>query len=1176
MRLISLEIHGFKSFADKTIINFNESITGVVGPNGCGKSNVIDSIRWVLGEQRTKALRSDKMDNLIFNGTKIRKGAKRAEVCLTFENNRNLLPTEFSTVSVTRILYRTGESEYKINDVNCRLKDISSLFMDTGISSDSYAIIELSMVNDILSDKDNVRRKLFEQASGISKYKKRKRETLNKLNATENDLDRVEDLLAEIEGNLKTLEKQAKKAARYNKIKAQYKELSIELAVHKLSNHKGSFDSIKEKGEEERNRKETIVTRIAEIESEIAQTKIAQSEKEDELGEAQIALSNHVDKLRFEENNKGLLNEKIKFLTDKKASLKNGIENDKANIGRLKNELIGLNENVTEEEQQLENIVEELKVAKEDNSSIKLKFAEHKEQLNKLESVFRELEHNVFGLEKEIAIKHNQKENLIKELSQSKIQFQSKEEELEDLKKLKSEQLGKLNTLDEEVKALQKDRQDKEEQALELENKIEDIREQYITTNRDLDSKLNEHALTKSLIDNLEGYSNATKYLKTLEGWSNSAILISELLDCEESYKLCLENYLRPVLEHYVITNYEQAQAAIDLLKMGEKGKASFYLLDELTKIDAKTAEVKGFTKAVDVIKVGQKFVPLTNYILQNVYISPNGFEEFPFQKYPDAVVLTQNGEIIRHNGLVSGGSVGAFEGKTIGRIQNLEKLEKDIEKLQSVSTELNQEIKTYKATLDELKRALNKKELAHKQNLLAQQNNKMASLDARIANYQQFLEENTDKFATMQQNIEQLEKEIDNLNEELDDVQASKDQQQNLADDFRNVFISVERSMNQTSESYNQLNLKFHQQQNKLNSFRQSIQFKQSNINELESKIGINQELLDNTSGEIHDIESNVKNSDDDISLMYQEKDRLDAALQAIETDYFETRGKIEALDNELRQLSKNKETTDQLLGQLKDKKTELDIQLLSIRERLSIEFGIELEEVMEREPSELSMDLEGLELKVEKLKKRIDGFGEVNPFALEAFEEMKERYDFIISQKKDLIEAQKTLLQTIEEIENNATDKFLEAFNKVKDNFTLVFKHLFSEEDVCNLKLSDPDNPLESKVDIIAKPKGKRPLTINQLSGGEKSLTAISLIFGLYLLKPAPFCVLDEVDAPLDDANVGKFNSIIRQFSENSQFIIVTHNKNTMAEVDSIYGVTMAETGVSKVVPVEFANLN
>jgi chromosome segregation protein len=372
----------------------------------------------------------------------------------------------------------------------------------------------------------------------------------------------------------------------------------------------------------------------------------------------------------------------------------------------------------------------------------------------------------------------------------------------------------------------------------------------------------------------------------------------------------------------------------------------------------------------------------------------------------------------------------------------------------------------------------------------------------------------------------------------------------------------------------FNQNNILFLQQQNKINAFTQEINFKRLQLDETNHNIDRNKTELESASRQLLELESRKNETEAELILLYEDKTRQDNLVADVDRIFYESRGAINELEEQIRNIAKQKEHCDLLLNEMRDKVNDLKLQLASLKERLDLEFKISIDDLMEQEPG-AEINKEDLNEKVGRMKNRLENFGEINPFAVEAFNEMKQRADFIVTQKNDLVTAKESLMNTIDEIESKAREQFMEAFNQVKENFVNVFRNLFTAEDTCDLILSNPDSPLESSIDIIAKPKGKRPQTINQLSGGEKTLTAISLLFALYLLKPAPFCVLDEVDAPLDDANVGKFTDIIRQFSDKSQFILVTHNKQTMASVDVIYGVTMQEEGVSKVVPVDFRQL-
>ncbi|MFK7904322.1 MAG: chromosome segregation SMC family protein, partial [Chitinophagales bacterium] len=452
MRLQSIELKGFKSFAERTAIHFKQNMTGIIGPNGCGKSNIIDAIRWVLGEQKSSSLRLKKMDNLIFNGTQKRKPAGRAEVSLTFENTKNLLPTEFTTVTVTRILYRQGGSEYRINNVPCRLKDISNLFLDTGISSDSYAIIELSMIGDILKDKENSRRRLFEQAAGISKYKIRKKETLSKLKATDGDLERVEDLLFEIEGNLKTLARQAKRAEKYERLKTQFKELSVELALFQIADHQKSFTALQSEQKQEEDKRTGLQTKIHQFEATVAEKKDAVLANEQQLAEFQKVLNEHVKYLQDQENQKKLFRQNLQFLQEKNSNLQQQITTAEQLSGSLQSEIKNLQEKSEIEKSSLEHIQKELQNFKTAVNTVKTQHQEATTNRNVLQRSYRDLEKSVFGVEKKMAVQQTQLENLQREIKSNRFRFESQQSELaifrENLEKAKAEKKAAVEEIE--------------------------------------------------------------------------------------------------------------------------------------------------------------------------------------------------------------------------------------------------------------------------------------------------------------------------------------------------------------------------------------------------------------------------------------------------------------------------------------------------------------------------------------------------------------------------------------------------------------------------------------------------------------------------------------------------------------------------------------------------------
>ena len=840
MRLKKLEIKGFKSFGDKTVINFNEGVTGIVGPNGCGKSNIVDAVRWVLGEQKTTLLRSDKMENIIFNGSKTRKKLQLAEVTITFDNTKNVIPTEYSNVSVTRKYFRSGDSEYLLNDVKCRLKDITNLFLDTGISLNNYAIIELSMVDNILNNKDNSRLGLFEEAAGISKFRKRKKETINKIKYTESDLERIEDLIYEIEKNLRSLKRQAKQTEKYYNYKKEYKDISINLAL-KLSENTREFLVTKKKELKSiENENVKVVSKIGNLNSKLESSKSSLITYEKNLIKKQKSINTLLDKIRKHEESKRLKTEKSKLLSKRIIELK-----------------------------------EKIKYDSESNERSKF---------------------SINSIEKEIET-YNSKLNVLLE-------------------------------------------------------KLDRTKKEYLKFEKDLKNK----SIKISDISDVEENFRSIQY--NLESLSNKKTQILSLIRIENINKVNLEKKIKSI------------QIEIDELINSIK------IVEELFK--------------------------------------------------------QENKEIIRIN---------------------------------KIFTQKSKDLSSEEIQYNKLK-------------------NKVESLK----------KESEYKSLTFKLNNERIEKNINTLKDSEEEI----------------------------------------------------------------SKLST---------------ENNVKDST--LITMYNSKEVLENELEKYENDYYKVKSHIDNDDKELIDLQIKKDNNLLLIDELKSNIYNNELELNSVVQRISVEFDIELKNCEINKSVIESLSVDKSKKRQEKLKIKIEKIGQINPLAMEAYDEIKERHDFISKEKNDLIEAKDSLLKTIEEIDKVAKVSFLESFKKIKKNFKTVFRSLFTDDDDCDLLITDENNPLESSIEIIAKPKGKKPLTINQLSGGEKTLTATSLLFAIYLLKPAPFCIFDEVDAPLDDANIDKFNKIINKFSNTSQFIIVTHNKRTMINTDIIYGVTMPEQGVSKLVPVDLRNL-
>ena len=1175
MRLKSLEIKGFKSFADKTVLHFDEGITGVIGPNGCGKSNIIDSIRWVIGEQKISHLRSENLESLVFNGSKTRSASGLAEVSLTFENTRNLLPTEFSTITVTRKFYKSGESEYRLNDVQCRLRDIQNLFMDTGVSTDSYAIIELGMVDEIIKDKENSRRRMLEQAAGITIYKTRKKEAKSKLDATEQDLARIEDLLFEINNQLKTLENQAKKAEKYYEIKKEYRELSIELAKAALEGFNLTYRDLNQQSEVETDKKVKLDAEIANEEAVIEQEKVGFIEKERALQSMQHEFNDLLQTLRTKENEKNLASQRLNFLKERENSLQEFLNKSEGTLNGLEESIEFTRKQVGEEQGKLEGLEQMLEDHKDAVESKRTVFDEKRVHVDSLRAENLSLQRSQFDAEKKVAVADTSIQNVQKAISQIEEEREARYSQLKQLEEEKMVKEQELEKRQNDLRQLQEHHERTKEQILKTQGELETLRQNLAEEGRKLDAKKNERDLLKSLIDSMEGYPESVKFLHNNKGWNHTAPILSDIIYVKEEFRAAVENVLEPYLNYYVVNNLQEGLQAVHLLDNNKKGKANFFLLDKLnerTKDSENGHSPANTIAAMDVIEVDAQYRQLAEYLLSNVYIAEN---EDALTASNGSVVLEKTGKYVKGKFSLTGGSVGLFEGKKIGRAKNLEKLYEEIISLENIVQGLKDGIQQKHNEVIGYNEQLKETAIKQAQADINTLTNQMFSLENKMENLHGSQSSSQNRLEELQMNLEETTSSISGTRQQwmelVNQLNELREQLKGVEDEYK----AAESEYSNAQAVYNEYNLQFTRQTSKINALKQELEFKSKQLVELRNQVETNASQLKQTLENITESEEQLTNAENGLLGMMRRKEEEEKTLNEADQAYYNMRNALSEKESELRHKSKEREQTEHLLGEIKDRLNELKLQLAGMKERLSVEFKINLDDIIDQ-PRTGETPVEELQEKGDRMKKRLENLGEVNPTAIEAYTEMKKRYEFILEQKNDLVTAKDSLLQTIQEVEATANQQFLDTFNKVRENFQKVFKALFTEDDSADMVLENPENLAETSIDIVAKPKGKRPSSITQLSGGEKTLTATALLFAIYLIKPAPFCILDEVDAPLDDANVGKFTQMIRKFSQESQFIIVTHNKQTMSAVDVIYGVTMQEPGVSKLVPVDFRSLN
>ncbi|HRB40442.1 MAG TPA: chromosome segregation protein SMC, partial [Bacteroidia bacterium] len=711
------------------------------------------------------------------------------------------------------------------------------------------------------------------------------------------------------------------------------------------------------------------------------------------------------------------------------------------------------------------------------------------------------------------------------------------------------------------------------------ENAVKELREKLADERRNYEVKNNEYQLTRNLAEKMEGFPESIKFLKKNSDSFKDIPLLSDIINCDEQFKVAIENYLEPFLSHFIVQSNEQAWNGLNKLSSEGKGRAHFFILDSFTNYhQASTHQIDGCIAASSVIENDGRYHSLMNYLLANVYIAQNSdvATQANQNEIEGKIILSPDGKFYRQRYSISGGSVGSYDGKRTGRLKHLEKLSAEIQQHQ-------QQTEVFKIELQQTE------ELLSAGKTQAAENRKIISLtDSELSKAVLNINTLLSKKDFITSNCESNEKNLQKLQEELQLTQEQKNNApgfssmsldemkinlQKLTDQQRekqNQSGQLQKISQEASNAFNQKNITFLQQQNKVQNIIREIGYKNNQVVSLKSSVEKIKTEIEQLHEQINDTAQAGNSSETDLKTQVEEKVLLESRLGESEKNYFEAKGKIDQFDKQIAETRRKREMADELMHALHNEVSDVNLKMTSLKERLSVEFSLEVEDIVSQEANP-EWNEEDLKARNEKLGGQLKNFGPINPMALDSFKEIKERYDFIIKEQDDLKKAKDALLQTIAEIDNSAKEKFSEVFNQVRNNFINVFRSLFTADDNCDMILADTNNPLESDIEIIAQPKGKKPLSIQQLSGGERTLTATALLFGLYLVKPAPFCIFDEVDAPLDDNNIDKFNNIIKKFSKDSQFIIITHNKKTMAATDIIYGITMNEPGVTAVVPVD-----
>ena len=1160
MRLVRLELKGFKSFAKETVLHFNEDVIGVVGPNGSGKSNIVDAIRWVLGEQKRGELRLDKMSSVIFNGTKRRKAGNVAQVFLTFANDRGVLRSEFATVTIGRLLYRNGDSEYRLNGVPCRRKDITDLFVDTGIQSNSYAIIALGMVDDILADKDNSRLRMLEQAAGISVYKSRKRETENRLARTREDLDRVEDLLFEIDGQLRDLEKQARRAKKHRELRERYRELTLDyasLAHAELREQGGRVADELERAEAESTR---LTAAAEELDARVETTKEGQLGREQQLAERRRQLGTVQAKLRQATNERQLAEQKIEYLGQNRKKLSAQQSRAQAERERVADALATAARQLAEAQETRERFEVDLAEAKQVAEDRQRDAAQLRAGSREQSAQLQAAQQRQLGLDREIA-------QLEARLESSRHAAAAEARRAEEDARRLTEARASLT----EAQALVRKRseqlvssEEREAQRMVREELLRDELDALAPQLRDARTQrqLVEHesGLLRRALESLEGSSEATKFLAKRAGWQGCYPLLSELLEVDATAQAAVEAVLADLLTCFVVPTAAEAAEGLRLLAEGKLGRAQV-LVAGSGSASAKTAGAAPshphatVRPLVDLVTCDAAYRRLVDELLHGVYL----VDEDPAlgQPHPGQTVVDRAGRQLWSPHLATALGTSGRVALT-GRRRKLSELESTLERLSEQTEQLDRERVAKQQELKELRAASDRQSLKALRAALADAQRRLAGAEAQVEAIEAREQERSGGEAEERAKLVRLQEQLDASSARRAPIVAELTKLHARQSERDAEEERAGQTLAHASAAYNQANLTAIQLDNRVAALTREHEYAGQQLAELDGVLTETARALGSDGTEVEALRAQVDELSARIDSGQQVRQLQQRDLEAEEAAYLAEREQLSGWERELRQVQRQSAEAQALVARLRERKQEVAYRTEALTERLRIEFNLELAEALKSE-RDVTTSLAELEAKTAKLRHRLENYGEVNPLAVEAYDAMAERHGDITQQRADILAAMESLEETIAEIDRTATEKLTEAFEAVREHFIEVFRNLFDAEDKADMVMLDPENPLESKIEIVAKPKGKRPQTISQLSGGEKTLTATAFLFALYLIKPAPFCIFDEVDAPLDDSNVEKFNRIIKRFSGESQFIIVTHNKLTMAAVDTIYGVYM-----------------
>ncbi|MFZ0446836.1 MAG: chromosome segregation protein SMC [Bacillus sp. (in: firmicutes)] len=1183
MFLKRLDIVGFKSFAERIAVDFVPGVTAVVGPNGSGKSNITDAIRWVLGEQSAKSLRGLKMEDIIFSGSDSRKPLNFAEVTLTLDNEDGALPLDYNEISVTRRIFRSGESEFYINNKACRLKDIVVLFMDSGLGREAFSIISQGKVEEILNSKPEDRRTIFEEAAGVLKYKTRKKQAEGKLKDTEENLNRVNDILFELESQIEPLQIQASMAQDYLEQREALQQFEVAVTVYEIEELHESWKKLSETVQQQKQNesKQSALLQTKEVEFENKREHLAGlDEYINNLQKVLLHTSEDLEKLegrkevlkerkKNSSQNKEQLEKNIEELTTKVSLLQKQKQSFENQLRHLSNEAGTLRSQLKEKQAQLillnENIEQKIDDLKSEYIEVLNKQAASKNEVNFLAQQLEQL----------------QKRNVKQKDENEKyiVERNGVREKLIDIKNkltaIQTELENHLLFYREELKSLENLKETYEKQEKTLYQAY-----QYVQQSKSRKEMLEE------MEDSFAGFFQGVKEVLKARGSALSGIegAIAELISVPKEYDVAIETALGASMQHIVVQNEQHGRKAIQYLKQNRYGRATFL---PLTVMKGKTLAHNqiGLIEnhpayigvASDLISFDPKYRDVITNLLGFVVITNDlkGANELAKLLQYRCRFVTLEGDLVNAGGSMTGGAVKQNTSSLLSRKTELDELKAKIADMDTKTSKLEEKVKKLKvvlkdseAKIDQIRKngeTLRLKEQSMKAELREtelQEKNMNERLLIYDLGRQEFEAEHGKNISRKekvealllqyQQKIFQLDKEIQQLSEQKNKQTLSKDALLAEISELKVLVASKNEQVNHLKERSASVIDDLTENQKKLEFFKEDLHF-------------LNGEMSESSSGEMQ------------LEMAAQEKAQAKkdtiALIATKREERLNLQGKYDELDLELKELKRQIKGLTGILQDEEVRLNRLDVELDNKLAHLSEEYLLSFEAAKEEYP--LALPIDEAKKKVKLIKLTLDELGNVNLGAIEEYDRVSQRYEFLIEQRDDLVEGKTTLFQVIDEMDEEMKRRFQQTFEGVRFHFESVFKELFGGGRA-DLRLTNSDDLLNTGVDIVAQPPGKKLQNLGLLSGGERALTAIALLFSILKIRPVPFCILDEVEAALDEANVYRFSQYLKRYGKESQFIVITHRKGTMEEADVLYGVTMQESGVSKLVSVRLEDTN